>query len=41
MYNKKICQKLRAKIDSSLFPDQENRKYVLDGLGKASRAALF
>ena len=24
MYNKKICQKLRAQIDSSLFTDQEN-----------------
>ena len=31
MYNKKICQRLRAKIDSSLFPDQENGKYVLAG----------
>ena len=27
MYNEKICQRLRAKIDSSLFPDQENGKY--------------
>ena len=24
MYNEKICQRLRAKIDSSSFPDQEN-----------------
>ena len=27
MYNEKICQRLRAKIDRSLFPDQENGKY--------------
>ena len=31
MYNEKICQRLRAKIDSSLFPDQKNGKYVSSG----------
>ena len=31
MYNEKICQRLRAEIDSSLFPDQENGKYVFAG----------
>ena len=40
MYNEKICQRLRAKIDSSLFPDQENGKYVLAGWGFTSSIIL-
>ena len=40
MYNKKICQILRAKIDSSLFPDKENEKYVLAGWGFTSSIIL-
>ena len=40
MYNEKICQRLRAEIDSSLFPDQENGKYVLAGGGFTSSIIL-
>ena len=40
MYNEKIFQRLRAKIDSSLFPDPENGKYVLAGLGFTSSIIL-
>ena len=40
MYNEKICQRLRAKIDSSLSPDQENGKYVLAGEGFTSSFIL-
>ena len=38
MYNEKICQRLRAKIDSSLFPGLENENMYW--LGEASQAAL-
>ena len=40
MYNEKIFQRLRAKIDSSLFPDPENGKYELAGLGFTSSIIL-